>query len=151
MLNQFSLPLGPARLERPRSVFRYTFRHFVDAPFRHRKNYLPPERGIVPIEAVVAGDMQVLAAQEPTNSKTPVIDLDILSNFPSVESLVISTQVRATRDLPHIRELLFAYVVSLPDAGRFGGHFRVAGLHSCAGLAAGRDAGSRPDRGGALR
>ena len=116
MLNQFSLPLGPARLERPRSVFRYTFRHFVDAPFRHRKNYLPPERGIVPIEAVDAGDMQVLAAQEPTNSKTPVIDLDILSNFPSVESLVISTQVRATRDLPHIRELLFAYVVSLPDA-----------------------------------
>jgi hypothetical protein len=116
MSNQFSLPLGSARLERPSSVFRYTFRHFVDAPFRDRRKDLPSERGIVPIEAVAPGDVQVLAAREPTNPKIPVIDLDVLSDFPSVESLVVSAQIRATRDLPHIRELLLTHVVSLPDA-----------------------------------
>jgi len=71
---------------------------------------------VIPIEAVAFGDMQVLAAGERTGSGTPVIDLDVLADFPTVESVVVSTQIRASREIPNIRELLFCSGTSYPDA-----------------------------------
>jgi len=59
--------------------------------------------------------VQVLAAHEQGNVRTPVIDLDVLADFPSVESVVASTPVRATHELPHIRELLISSGAPLPE------------------------------------
>ena len=113
-----ALPLGPERSKRPESVFRYTFEHFRDKLWLLRKD-LPDPRvlSIVPIEAVAAGDKQVLAAQELAGKlATPVIDLDVLADFPSVESVVASTLVQAARDLPNIREVLMCGHSPLPEA-----------------------------------
>src|SRR5439155_19031417 len=75
-----------------------------------------PAQNLVPIEAVAAGDQQVLAACEPRKHDQPLLDLDVLADFPSVESVIASTKIRATRDLPRIRELLFSSVAPMPDA-----------------------------------
>ena len=113
----FSLPLGPARLARPGTVFRYTFEHFARGIYR-KADGLPglTQRSVVPIEAVKTGDRQVLAACEQGRAGTPVIDLDVLTEFPAVESVVVSTRLRASRQLPNIRELLFSSGTSFPDA-----------------------------------
>jgi hypothetical protein len=70
----------------------------------------------VPIEAVADGDLQVLAAREEGKERTPLIDLDVLAGFPAVESLVASTRLRASRQLPSIRELLLSSAAPLPEA-----------------------------------
>ena len=113
-----SLPLGTERSQRPASVFRYTFKHFADGLWLVRKNLPDPGvLSIVPIEAAAPGDKQVLAAQELAGKlATPVIDLDVLADFPSVESVVASTRVQAARDLPHVRELLMCGYAPLPEA-----------------------------------
>ena len=113
----FSLPLGPARLERPASIFRYTFKHFADGLWR-RTVGVPAwnQVSVVPIEAVAASDAQVLAACEGGKVGTPVIDLDVLADFPTVESVVASTEVRTGRALPGIRELLLSHGAPFPDA-----------------------------------
>ena len=113
-----ALPLGAERSQRPQSVFLYTFDHFADGLWLLRKD-LPDPRvlSMVPIEAVAPGDKQVLAAQELAGKTgTPVIDLDRLADFPSVESVVASTLVQAGRDLPHVRELLMCGHAPLPEA-----------------------------------
>ena len=113
----FSLPLGPARLERPASVFRYTFEHFVHGLSRQADGSPASNRlSVVPIEAVAAGDKQVLAAGEQGKVGTLVVDLDVLADFPGVESVVVSTRLRASRPIPNIRELLFYPGTSFPDA-----------------------------------
>jgi hypothetical protein len=119
MLNEViaSLPLGPERTRRPDSIFRYTFEHFASG-LRRTSNGNPPhtQLPVVPIEAVAIGDVQVLAACEPGKERTPVIDLDVLADFPSVESIIASTCVEASRDLPNIRELLVTPWGPLPSA-----------------------------------
>jgi hypothetical protein len=113
-----SLLPGPERRKRPESVFRYTFDHFLDNRSR-RSTDLPDNTrpSIVPIEAVAPGDVQVLAAHERgAKAGTPVIALDVLADFPSVESVVASTTVRAGRELPRIKELLIASAGPVPDA-----------------------------------
>ncbi len=113
-----SLPVGPERKQRPESVFRYTWEHFAEGLWLLRKG-LPDPRvlSMVPIEAVAPGDKQVLAAQELAGQTgTPVIDLDVLADFPSVESVVASTRVQAGQDLPHVRELLMCGHAPLPEA-----------------------------------
>jgi hypothetical protein len=112
-----SLPLGSARLERPANVFRYTFEHFARAT-RPRADGSPAytELSVVPIEAVARGDAQVLAACEQGKQRTPVIDLDVLADFATVESVVATTRVRAGRELQNIRELLLYPTAPLPDA-----------------------------------
>src|SRR6266849_5155490 len=97
----WSLPLGRARLERPHTPFRYTFEHFLELAFLVRST-----SPVIPIEAVAAGDVQVLAAREQGKSGTLVIDLDVLADFPAVESVVASTRIRAGREIPNVRELL---------------------------------------------
>src|SRR6202521_2336296 len=98
----WSLPLGPARLERPKTPFRYTFEHFLELAFLVRST-----SPIIPIEAVAVGDVQVLAACEQGKAGMLVIDLDVLAAFPTAESGVVSTRIRASREIPNIRELLF--------------------------------------------
>jgi hypothetical protein len=71
--------------------------------------------------------VQVLAARESGNVKTLVTDLDVLANFPSVESVVASTAVRANRDLSQIRELLILTGTPLPDAATLR---HLKGLHT---------------------
>ena len=107
----WSLPLGKARLDRPEAPFRFTFEHFLDRAFLVRS-----KSPVIPIEAVAAGDMQVLAACEQGKAGTLVIDLDVLADFPTVESVVVSTRIRASREIPNIRELLFCSGASFPDA-----------------------------------
>src|SRR5690349_16982449 len=96
------LPPGPARLERPKTPFRYTFEHFLEPAFLIRS-----ASPVIPIEAVGAGDIQVLAAREPgvvpLSNPGVAIDLDPLADFPSVESVIASARVRASRPLPHLR------------------------------------------------
>ena len=113
-----ALPLGPERSQRPQYVFRYTFEHFADGLWLRRKDLPDPGvLSIVPMEAVAPGDSQVLAAQELAGkAATPVIDLDGLADFPSVESVVASTRVQSGKDLPHIRELLMCGYAPLPEA-----------------------------------
>src|SRR4051812_35890645 len=103
----FSLPIGPVRLERPAPAFRYTFEHFVHG-FSRQADGSPASNQltVVPIEAVAVGDVQVLAACEQGKAGTLVIDLDMLADFPTVESVVVSTRIRASREIPNIRELL---------------------------------------------
>lgn len=110
--------MGAARLERPQNIFRFTFDYMLEARIRPRPiaQRVAAEQSIVPIEAVAAGDVQVLAAGEPKKAAEPVIDLDVLADFPSVESVVASTRVRASRDLPQVKELLLSSSVTLPDA-----------------------------------
>ena len=127
-----SLPLGAARLQRPASVFRYTFEHAAevrhrqygdDGPFAFfearrtgRLTRSPnPALAMIPIEAVAPGDVQVLAAGDARSRETQVIDLDVLAGFPSVESVVASTTVKASRQLPSLRELLLSHA-AMPQA-----------------------------------
>jgi hypothetical protein len=112
-----SLPLGPARLNRPASVFRYTFEHFAHWLPRNAAGFPASDRlSVVPVEAVAEGDVQVLAAREQGKERTPIVDLDALAGFPAVESLIASTHVRATRPLPGIREVLLSSGAPFPDA-----------------------------------
>ena len=113
----FSLPLGAVRLERPTTVFRYTFEHFTQGLWRKADRWRAlNQSSLVPIEAVATGDKQVLAACELGKVSTPVIDIDVLAEFPGVESIVASTRLSASRQLPNIRELLFPSGTSFPDA-----------------------------------
>src|SRR5580765_2292741 len=105
------LPLDAGRLRRPASVFRYTFDYSAGMPrheygddgaFAFFGRARPPGRvhdpalEVIPIEAVAFGDVQVLAAGglSPRSVTTPTIHLGVLADFPSVESVVVSTAVR---------------------------------------------------------
>src|ERR1051326_552776 len=109
-----ALPLGAARLVRPPAIRRYRFDNLLQRPFatplfrsearEHSQAGQPLP--VVPIEAVAPGDTQVWAAREPTRVDSPVIALDALADFPSVESVLASTPVRVGRSLPGVRELL---------------------------------------------
>jgi hypothetical protein len=100
------LPPGPSRLARPATVIRYTFERFEAPmdPLGRTWDRLP----VIPIEAVQPGDTQVFAAREPVKFADPLIDLDVLADIPSVDSIISSTRMQASRDNPHIRELLFS-------------------------------------------
>jgi hypothetical protein len=103
---------GPARRARPDRVER--------ADFDEMLGPMPlgavPAAGLVPIEAARAGDAQVLAARFPGRPGVPVVDLDGLAGLPSVVSVVASTEVRARRLLPEVRELLLLERAPVPDA-----------------------------------
>ena len=70
---------------------------------------------IVPIEAVRDGDEQVIAAREPGKIGEPVIDIGVLSDVPSVESVVASTRIVSECELPRIRELLLTSNTPAPE------------------------------------
>lgn len=110
------LPLGDERLKRPETIFRYRFEHFARFGALDQRDRLPDHREhcVVPIEAVQHGDVQVLAARS-LMPEPLVIDLDPLAAFPSVESVVASTSVRAGRELPSIRELLIPAFSDIPE------------------------------------
>lgn len=112
-----SLPLGAARQQRPADVVRYTFEDFEAASHGHiRRLPLSGAIPIVPIEAVASGDAQVIAARDPAKFGQPVIDAGVLADFPSVESVVASTLLVCTREVPNVRELLLTYGTPAPDA-----------------------------------
>ena len=75
-----------------------------------------PAGAMVPIEAARAGDTQVLAARFPGRYAEPVITLDGLAGLPEVSSVIASTDVRATRPLPSVRELLLTGQTPVPAA-----------------------------------
>ncbi len=118
-----ALPLGAARLVRPADIRRYGFDDFLQRPWgtprfrlesrEHSQAGMPLP--VVPIEAVAPGDTQVWAAREPLKTDSPVLPLDALADFPSVESVIASTPVRASRSLPGIRELLVIGHDMAPD------------------------------------
>jgi len=127
----WSLPLGPERLQRPPAPFRYTFEHLLDLGFLVRAT-----SPVIPIEAVQAGDVQVMAARETGFVSAPnfAIDLDSLADFPSVESVIASTRVRASRPLPHIRELLLIASPPLPDSATLRNLTGLDSLHAPHGV-----------------
>ena len=98
------------RRERPREIHALTFDDLArpGPTFRDTSH-------LVPIESVQAGDRQVFAARGDRLS-VPVIALDGLDSYPSVESIVASTEVRTRIPLPHIRELLLFGMTIVPDA-----------------------------------
>src|SRR5690348_846180 len=108
---RFFLPSGAARLERPAAIRRYTFEDFVHG--LQIKKAPGAQTGIVPLEAVSAGDAQVLAAQD-LKAGPAVMELDALAGFPSVESVVASSGVTAARELPNVRELLLCSSAAPP-------------------------------------
>ncbi len=109
-----ALPAGPERLARPVEVVRL---RFEDLLYQNRVNFA----GLIPIEAVAAGDEQVFAARETGKMNSPRIELDRLRMFPSVSSIASSTEVNTRTELPHIRELLYPSTWSrlLPDHATF--------------------------------
>jgi hypothetical protein len=111
------LPLGDERLKRPTSLFRYKFEHLARFGAFPQRERLPGHRElcVVPIEAAAPGDVQVLAARPMADPVKLVIDLDPLAAVPSVESVVASTEVRASRDLPSVRELLVNLFAEIPE------------------------------------
>ena len=85
-------------MQRPASVVRYTYEDFEAASNGRRdRSWRANSIPIVPTEAVSPGDEQVIAAHEPGKPWEPVIDLSVLKDIPSVESVVVSTRVVATR------------------------------------------------------
>ncbi len=70
----------------------------------------------MPIEAVMPGDSQVLAAGYPESwCIEPVISLDVLQQFPDVTSVVASTIVRAHSPIPTVRQLILLHETQVPD------------------------------------
>src|ERR1051326_6861308 len=116
-----ALPLGAARLVRPPAIRRYRFDNLLQRPFatplfrsearEHSQAGQPLP--VVPIEAVAPGDTQVWAAREPTRVDSPVIALDALADFPSVESVLASTPVRVGRSLPDRKSVVSGDSVDL--------------------------------------
>ncbi len=121
---RFFLPAGSARFERPIAIHRYTFEDFLEGIAR-KKLPLQRQGAIVPLESVAPGDVQVLAAHDPQLTSMSTIELDVLADFPSVDSVVASAGLRTGRELPHIRELLLDSHAPLPDP---------ATLHHLSGL-----------------
>jgi hypothetical protein len=101
----YELPAGPARTRRPAR------------PRPVRPGERIPAGALVPVEAAGTGDTQVLAARFPGRYAEPVIDLAGLADLPAVTSVVASTDVRASRPLPAVRELILAPQTPVPDAG----------------------------------
>ncbi len=104
-----SLPEGSMRCQRPKEILR---RSFDDAP-----DGVDSELRIVPIDAVQEGDTQVLAAGYPDGwCREPIVPLDSLRRFPSVDSVVSSTMVSAMSPIPTIRQLILLHDAPVPDA-----------------------------------
>ncbi|MBF0501791.1 MAG: hypothetical protein HQM09_16765 [Candidatus Riflebacteria bacterium] len=115
------ITLGDERLRRPTQVFRYTFDDFFDGPGSYKR--IQPAHGdhcVVPVEAAVTGDLQVVAARDLGASQQRVVDLDPLADIPSVESIIACARVRVTRDLPGIREFLQGPLRIYPRARPYG-------------------------------
>src|SRR5262244_248715 len=111
-LRQYGVLNDTERRERPRTVRLLTLGEMAEPG---QPSFLDTS-GIVPIEAVVAGDEQVLAARGPRPIPEPVINLDVLANYESVRSVVASTRIEASRTPPHISELLLFGETPIPDA-----------------------------------
>jgi len=103
------------RLHRPAVVRRLTYEELAlpGPAFRDTRH-------LVPIESVRAGDEQVFAARGRRGPGEPVLDLDLLADYPSVRSVVASTTVRARRPLPQVDELLLFGQTMVPDSGTLG-------------------------------
>src|SRR5215467_5375355 len=138
MIDQFSVPPGPARLRRPVSPFRFRFRHFADYLTLRRSGEIPADAAVIPVETAQAGDAQVLAAREPSNPKSPAINLDLLADIPSVESVIASAPILATRDLPQVRELLFSSAAFLPGPATLAHFTGLQSLYGARTFASGR-------------
>jgi hypothetical protein len=99
------------RSRRPSELRRLTFDDVVDAG---GSMLVRGYARIVPIESVQPGDEQVFAARAPRPAIGPLIDLDVLAQYPTVRSVVASTSVRTARALPSVSELLLTGVLSCP-------------------------------------
>ena len=130
-----ALPLGDARLVRPSTIRYAGFHDFLRSIVRNQWRTLVDEKPVhpalqmVPIEAVQAGDIQVLAAREPQKPSSPRISLDGLAKVPSVYSVATSTIVEATRELPQVKELLLLQATLVPDATTMGNLPGLESLH----------------------
>src|SRR4029077_14341674 len=84
-----------------------------------RRRSARTQLGIVPIEAVQAGDTQVFAAREDRKYNSAADKpQDALAAFPSVRSVVTSTCVKARSPLRNLAELLFVGSGLMPDTLR---------------------------------
>jgi len=102
------------RQRRPAVIRRLTFEDLA-RPGAHIRD----TSHLVPIESVQAGDEQVFAARGARIGE-PTIDLDPLADYPSVRSVVASTEIRARRALPNVRELLLLGETLVPHAETLG-------------------------------
>src|SRR5258706_3374055 len=125
----WKLASGPERLKRPQTPSVYTFEYLQQPAF-----LVKCKAPVIPIEAVQTGDTQVVAARQlgvmAKSEQDDTIDLDSLADFPSVESVIASTRVRASRPLPHIRELLLIASPHLPDAATLRNLSGLQSLHA---------------------
>lgn len=85
---------------------------------------------MVPIEAAGPGDTQVLVARFPGRRGEPVVAIDGLSQAPAIDSLVVSTEIRLTRPLPSVRELLLAPQTPIPPAETLANFTGLRTLHA---------------------
>src|SRR3954454_11397826 len=110
-LRRYGMLDDDERLVRPQTIRQLTFDDLTrpGPTFRDSSD-------IIPIESARAGDAQVLAARSPKTSREHVIDLDGLSQYLSVTSIVATTRVQARQLLPQISELLLFGDTPLPDA-----------------------------------
>src|SRR6476646_8903601 len=66
---------------------------------------------VVPIESVRAGDEQVLAAAGAKPSTYPVIDIGRLAEFPTVRSVIATTDIVTERSLREVQELMSPFAL----------------------------------------
>lgn len=108
-----TLPRGPRRLQRPSKPVLTTFDDVWNAEFGRAG---PLKLRAVPIEAVRAGDRQVIAAGYPEDmGYGPVLPLDKLADFSDVCSVLASTIVTAGRPLRNVRHLILLNDAPPPD------------------------------------
>lgn len=71
---------------------------------------------MVPIEAAGRGDTQVLIARFPGRPGEPMVAIDGLVQAPEIDSLIVSTEIRLSRPLPSVHEMLLPRGTPLPTA-----------------------------------
>ena len=119
------------RKTRPLQIARFNFGELLQSHSKKRERTGREGNFIVPIEAARPGDTQVLAAAEPrTNPPGPPIAIDGLARFPSVESVVSSTDLNLSTGLPSVTELLLLERPPLPGPAALAALSNLSSLHA---------------------
>jgi hypothetical protein len=114
----YELPAGPERTRRPRCPRR----------IGPGERYLPD--AMVPLDAAMDGDTQLLVARFPGRTGEPLVDLDRLAQRPEIDSLIVSTEIRLSRPVRSLHELLLTSVTPVPTAATLANLPELRTLHA---------------------